>query len=479
MQEMRPPSQPPLPPTSAPTSTLPGEANGSHNANTNAANGIPEVLTAHRLGSSLLSQRPELRIDPFLGEWLSPDYFDEAQAPPASSELVSEARKFLHTPAEEIIGADLAAPHLPEFAGVDWSSRETERSSTPLHEKTGLRAISAAGNAIPKRSRTSFGAGTLSATDQRSPQFLLPYSPPIPTYSIAPRDPIPIGFCAHARDACILINETWDSSKPPHEWGDGGAFHEEWSAMHRRFRNGLQNLLAFYEDSEDDAEEEFMVILVTHQAGCNALIRQLTGAPALHDIGTASLTLAVRREDVALGTQSKSSFPNARRGSLDQGIAASFEMKIIASTEHLRGGSNPLGLNSPRLGISPAIASRRAVGADSPEGFSIGAPMTRSYSGYGTLGQSASQRARAADDRPTIQTGLWRRESIKAEAEEPNATSSSSSTQLWGADSEDRLAPPSLPMRSASQRGMWGGESSVPRARSPGKRRWTAVDRSP
>ena len=52
------------------------------------------------------------------------------------------------------------------------------------------------------------------------------------------------------------------------------------------------------------------------------------------------------------------------------------------------------------------------------------------------------------------------------------------SEQLWDSESEGRLGL-SLPVRSASQRGMWGGESSIRRDRSPGKRRWTAVDRSP
>ena len=34
---------------------------------------------------------------------------------------------------------------------------------------------------------------------------------------------------------------------------------------------------------------------MTHQTGCNALFRLLTGAPALQDIGMASLTLAMRQ----------------------------------------------------------------------------------------------------------------------------------------------------------------------------------------
>ena len=208
------------------------------------------------------------------------------------------------------------------------------------------------------------------------------------------------------------------------------------------------------------------------------MIRLLTGAPALHDVGTASLTMAVRRDRPVEGRVSEQQAPSplTRRGSLDLGIANDIEMRIVASTEHLRGGSNPLGLNSPRLGQSPALASKRAVGADSPEGFSIGDPI-RSQSGHGAFTRSLSQRSYAADDSPRIQSGLWRSES-HSEAVEENAVSPTEKEQLWGSGSEGRLGA-SLPVRSASQRGMWGGESSIRRDRSPGKRRWTAVDRSP
>jgi len=151
-------------------------------------------------------------------------------------------------------------------------------------------------------------------------------------------------------------------------------------------------------------------------------------------------------------------------------------------------------LNSPRLGLSPAFASRRAAGADAPEGFTIG----ESVSGRGmslTLARSSSQRAHAADEHPSGEnpTGLWRRGS-RYSRDDSTGSSDTGITPSRGSSETAEGVPEMrsnnsdsntlkvdtqhLPVRSASQRGLWGGES-IKRERSPGKRRWTAVERSP
>lgn len=418
--------------------------------------------------TSSQASKPLLRLDCFLEEWRSAGYFEKSMPPAPSNVLLATAREYLRKPAEELRGADVASPPIDELAAIDWDEKATEVSAIPTHEKAGLR------QQISKRARhLSDLANDTRPTRLRS--RTIGYNPPVPTYALAPSDAIPAGFVAHARDACIEVDYDWDSLR---EWGDGGVWDEEWGSMHRRVGGGLQKLLQYYEN----AEEDITIVLVTHQACCNALIRRMTGAPALHDIGTASLTLGVRRAD---STATNPQSPTTRRGSLDGGIAHEFDMKIIASTEHLRGGSNPLGLNSPRLGRSPAFASRRIVGADSPEGFTLGDPW-RPYA----MTRSFSHRSSEADLEPPIPEGLWnsggtpgsgRNGSVGSVVEEAPAEE----TQLWGSVGEgDRK----LPVRSATQKGasaaagMWGGGgggSSITRDRSPGKRRWTAVDRSP
>ncbi|KIW94062.1 uncharacterized protein Z519_05378 [Cladophialophora bantiana CBS 173.52] len=459
----------------------------------------------------------KLRIDAFLGEWQSAGYFQEGSAPPPSAVLVSQAKMSLQTPQEEIKGADLSSSLAFNLPPVDTEEAEIEITPVPVHEKTGLRAMAAVGHSLPKRPRNISFATELANGARilnRALQGPLGYSPPMPNYAIGSSDKIPPGFVAHARDACVEIDRDWDSQNEPLDWGDGGPFDEDWGKMHRRFRNGLQKMIAFYESQNDaggnnrdeqDDDEELVVILVTHQAGCNALIRLLTAAPALRDVGLSSLSMAVRKE--AQQAPSEPLSPTRRRGSLDLTISEDYDMKIIASTEHLRAPSNPLGLNSPRLGKSPAFASRRAVGADSPEGLSLGESVAPRGSASLMPARSISQRSHAADtvdDEPP--TGLWRRGSRYSRDETTESSSDAFATPsslsvgcsdsiqeeftLWsgrgsgvnlkvmGSD-EKSGSSPLLPVRSASQAGLWGGESSIKRERSPGKRRWTAVERSP
>ncbi|KIV79270.1 hypothetical protein PV11_06838 [Exophiala sideris] len=411
--------------------------------------------------------------------------------------MVSEAKMGLQLPQEEIKGADLSGAMSYELPSTDWDEKENELSSVPIHEKTGLRAMAAAGHSFSKRPRNvSFGtelangARLLNRNLQRQP---VGYSPPIPTYAMGPSDKIPPGYVAHARDVCLEVDREWDSETSGLDWGDGGPFDEEWGNMHRRFRNGLQKLLEFYErqgESErhkgaEEEEEDLVIIMVTHQAGCNALIRILTGAPALHDVATSSLTLAVRSEDPP--EEQSPITPTRRRGSLDLSISNAFDVKIIASTEHLRAGSNPLGLNSPRLGKNPAFANPRTVGADSPEGFSLGATLGHRKSNSLVMPRSQSlQRQYPADADSVIEpaSGLWRRGSRYSRdetADSSDAGTDTPSTQSGNATNsipEETWRADKVPVRSASQRGLWGGES-IKRERSPGKRRWTAVERSP
>ncbi|KAK5051946.1 hypothetical protein LTR84_002749 [Exophiala bonariae] len=452
-----------------------------------------EQTQTNRLGYNTCS----LRIDPFLGEWLSPSYFEHGDPPPPSAVLVSEAKLLLQTPQEEIKGADLSQS-LSDLPLLEWDEKENDGASPPPQEKTGLKAMAAAGHSFPKRARNiSFGTELANGARLLNRALRQPvgYSPPLPTYAIAPSEKIPVGFVTHARDACVELDQDWNSQSEDLQWGDGGHYNEEWGSMHRRFRNGLQKMIGFYETNltdEEQTNEDTVVVIVTHQAGCNALIRLLTGAPALHEVGTASLTLAIRRPRDENTTMAPSS-PTRRRGSLDSGISTDYDVKIIASTEHLRAASNPLGLNSPRLGFSPAFASRRVVGSDAPEGFSLGDPMA--IRGMSTIqARNSSQKSHAADELTAGEhpAGLWRRGSRYSRDETVDSSDAGRTPRTDSVDTnesgpESQPVPDSnnlkvqtqhLPVRSASQRGLWGGES-INRKRSPGKRRWTAVERSP
>lgn len=445
-----------------------------------------------------------LRIDAFLGEWLSPGYFEHTSPPPPSAVLVSQAKMALQKPQEEIKGADMSTSYTNDLPSGDWEEKENDVTTAPAQEKTGLKAMAAVGHSFPKRPRNisfgtevSNGARLLNRALQRQSSG---YSPPVPMYAMGASDKIPPGFVAHARDCCVVVDHSWDSQNDDLDWGDGGTFGEEWGSMHRRFRNGVQRMIAHYETQAEEPQrgngqeedEDLVLVLVTHQAGCNALIRLFTGAPALHDVGPASLTMAVRKPEQQAGLGPDS--PSRRRESLELAISADYDMKIIASTEHLRGGFKPAALNSPRLGKSPSISSRRGVRTDSPDGFALEESLHH-RSSVSSLGRSTSQRRHAADTPSDVEppTGLWRRGSRysrdeTAESSEAVVTPSlesvgtpasvpEDSKSITPIDHEplpDTFRP--LPVRSASQRGLWG-DDSITKDRSPGKRRWTAGER--
>jgi hypothetical protein len=367
--------------------------------------------------------------------------------------MVAGAKADLLRAGDEIRGSDLSGT-------AQWTNTW---SAVEEPEKTGLRAMA-------PRNRSAFGGNTklnLASRGMATLQEDQPaYISPSPMYAISSSDPIPSGYVAHARDACVVVDYQWDSMRAPQNWGDGGEFGEEWSSMHRRFRTGIQNMLQWYEkNAEDDVDT--VVVIVTHGAGCNALIGAMTGQPVLLDIGLASLTMATRKDAPSL----PSSPVKSRRGSLDLGLSTRYNMEVIASTEHLRTPSNAMGLNSPRLARSPAFASRRAVGSESLEGFTLGDPMNARSSTYTGLGRSASQKT-FYGSAPRISSGLWN----SSQSEDTESVDS----DLWPAfdrgktevKEEEDTFPVHLPPRNNTQDGLWG---SLPQDLGP-KRRWTFVD---
>lgn len=300
--------------------------------------------------------------------------------------------------------------------------------------------------AVPKRDRASSHSSTGSSSSHKSdglsspfkPAEMMPpstskqsdsfgYTPPVPTYAISPVDSIPRGYIAHAREACVDIDYQWDSMREPHLWGDGGTFGEEWSSMHKRFRRGLESMLEWYGENhgnqhtddheavpgvspngeeEEDEETELVLVLVTHGAGCNALIGAMTNQPVLLDVGMASLTMATRKPDAPslLGTTASPTrvpvpvttdsdprpHPPHRRSSVDLGLSSVYDMKIVASSEHLRPGVDPSNTSAPAP-LSPFLSSqnapdyRRRYGSGSHA--AAGAPIASSWD----LGEPAHQ----------------------------------------------------------------------------------------
>ncbi|KAF2149297.1 hypothetical protein K461DRAFT_329354 [Myriangium duriaei CBS 260.36] len=379
-----------------------------------------------------------LRVDAFLGEWLSPDYFDLITPPPNSTMMVAGAKADLLRRAEDINSYSLS-PSLANKGsqGTLWNSGRGSESSSdgPLDMKS-------LAQTLPVRDRTSsyssgrispFGRPAVQRTRSGERSANIGYIPPAPTYAISPVEPIPRGYVAHARDACVDIDYQWDSMRQPLEWGDGGEYGEEWSAMHKRFRKGLNHLIDWYgehgsanlpdddeavpgvdEETEDsDVDEDIAVVLVTHGAGCNALIGALTEQPVLIDVGMASMTMAVRKAErkpinghtlphyaspVQIATPESSpevSRVVRRSSSRSPGLSSQYEMKFVASSEHLRPGVDPTRLlpshtSSPVMSASKTVPESRRRSTLASHS-SAGAPIESTWSIYeGHRGNTSS-----------------------------------------------------------------------------------------
>lgn len=355
-----------------------------------------------------------LRIDAFLGEWLSPDYYEDITPPPNSTLMVAGAKADLLRRSDYIEAPPAKPVNVGHFPG-GWVRNHAAPALNRANPNEGtFPPMGSLARALPRERSNSQGA-MLSRQRSRSEDAHGPaelavthepdgrlYDAPVPAYAVSPAEPIPRGYATHARDACLKVDFQWDSMREPQLWGDGGEFGDEWSTMHKRFRRGLAGMMQRYrehgsktqppqnmlpgftftertttapkkveptplmpkqkekeKDSGDDDDEELVLILVTHGAGCNALIGAITNQPVLMDISLAALSMAVRR-DVPRTTSSNNIY--ARRSSVvDPGMADTYEMKLLASVDHLRPGVDP---SKPPRSQTPTTASSPSIGVD-------------------------------------------------------------------------------------------------------------------
>ncbi|KAI1141967.1 hypothetical protein F5Y05DRAFT_369288 [Hypoxylon sp. FL0543] len=349
-------------------------------------------------------EKSVLRLDAFLGEWLSPDYFEHITPPPKSSLMLMTAKAELLRRENYNEYLHFHNRHAPIASTQLWNAAPSRgsplaSSATPeSHSTTGLESLSALKGGLPRTRSDSVGnsdprsAHKLPSPDSSSNSG---YVAPVPSYALSTSEPIPRGYVAHARDACVDVDYQWDSSRDDFGWGDGGVLPEEWAAMHQRFRKGFRRLVEWYSSTEnpgemvtktvsslkstkspqkqsgrgglsgddgEDVEIENVVVLVSHGAGCNALIGAITQQPVLIDVGMSSITMAERKPE----------FDNGLDISIHQGLASSleeplltprismseiFELRLFANTEHLHSAITP-----PSISRSSSSAGRNPRG---------------------------------------------------------------------------------------------------------------------
>lgn len=491
-----------------------------------------------------------LRVDAFLGEWMSPEYYTDIMPPPESTLMIASAKAELlrNEPIDLFQPTAAARGHFPGGWNLTGNSTDDADAHPPSPGNGDtFSGLSALGHALPRRDRASShsSAGSiLSRKGHKGSRIVTTtktfYSAPIPAYAVSTSEPIPRGYVAHAREACIDVDFQWDSMREPQNWGDGGEYGEEWSAMHKRFRIGLYRLISWYKEhgiddcphaeeaisgssaEEDEEDYDLVLVLVTHGAGCNALIGAITNQPVLIDVGTASLTMAVRRSEATNGLNQTNGIggviepPPTRRSSVDFGLSQEYEIQILASSDHLRSGSETAALSalqSPK--IVPQIpeyrAGHKAASQSLDDGLKSRSSMREATrpvnSALGSIRRSStmsssSRRYDSASPSRTSNagsaTGLWSRTPTTPATLDSTSDLSASPPKEFSlppalhgkspvamdkeSDSEkDDVAPLKAPIVGRSMSGLWGGngaDSSNAQQIGP-KRRWTVNDRDP
>lgn len=490
-------------------------------------------------------RKATVRVDAFLGEWLSPDYFELITPPPSSIMMVAGAKadllrredysSLIHTKEN----VKQASNHF--FPG-GWGSPIVVAQGAKEKDENALSALPSLGQALPRRDRTSSLSSVGSASSHGShssggrgskkptlPTLVAPaedgvYEVPVPNYAISSSDPIPAGYVAHARDSCVDIDYQWDSMRAPQEWGNGGEYGEEWSSMHKRFRKGLQDMIGWYETADDpskmlskspskagdeqqhhaeDEDTDLVLILVTHGAGCNALIGALTNQPVLMDVAMASLTMAVRKPTPV---SSRTSSPgHSRTSSRTISISEQYDVKLVANSDHLRSSSTtPSSSRAASATTLGAFRERDRAPPTNPYDRNSSPRAYNTNSSLGSIRRTASVATSNPRAYPVKQNsfsgvkqnsfGLWSPRPVAIEPEEEQddmilnfgddgsevtAAAEKSlvreeSTEVVDEahDEEDEIAP----------LGLWGaplppGEAEKIRELTP-KRRWTVNERS-
>ncbi|KAH6633255.1 hypothetical protein C7974DRAFT_334301 [Boeremia exigua] len=469
-----------------------------------------------------------LRVDAFLGEWLSPDYYEDITPPPNSTMMVAGAKADLLRRGDNLQAqpdANSSKGHFP--GGWGGPSKGASPSTVPARSSVDNGTLSdmssLSQNLPPTRERTgSTSSGAIQAPKLRGTFLSLNsstrhtikknYNSPAPSYSVSPSDPIPRGYVAHAQEACVTVDFQWDSMRPPQLWGDGGEYGDEWSTMHKRFRKGLAGMMDWYKEhgaappkdpiagftfsdrpksteelapsapkitnfavnplplqhgKTNDEEEELVLILITHGAGCNALLGAIQNQPVLLDVGLASLSMAVRHDH-----HRKAPAPTVfeRRLSVaDPGMSDSYEMKLLASVDHLRPGVNPAVISQPESATqSPAVHSspttgnyrRRFTSGSSGANTPSDSPFALDASHRSWLGNSNGVRRAASSGSnsrytssnlndsgmSTPSTGLWSSPRVAAlDASSDGRSSPGADVVLKSANSQPAPAPTSKP----------------------------------
>ena len=314
-------------------------------------------LSPERLSSKDKTRRIKLRLDTFLGEWLTADYFEHMYASPNAKHLLESAKADLLRGPESmgddsdntIDSVDTQETFTNYLLGdnskrVIATNNISEEDFQPQGHAGGENFMRTTFKKCDMNLSTIFSAecGLDNVMERASPN----------RDRLSRFNSIPRGVIDQARAASIEFDSQWDSTKEPLLCGNGGVLGEDWSSMHHRLTTGLHRLLSWYtneglhnlEPSEatyapsiEEYESDEILIIVTHGAACNALIGAFKNQPVVVDVGTSSFTMFVRKDDVD-GNPLKYHVTSLTSPC---NLSDIYNLELLAETQHLQPGIDP------------------------------------------------------------------------------------------------------------------------------------------
>ncbi|KAF2675188.1 hypothetical protein BT63DRAFT_409294 [Microthyrium microscopicum] len=196
--------------------------------------------------------QPVVRIEPWLGEWMTKNYF---RVNPEDSKVDAPDPKEVFQYAFTIMGG-MGIDYLPNCDEGDYLP-PTDPARAPISKELLQDAFEAMAS--------EDAAQEVRLNGRRNSHPPLPLSDLInggaydlqtgiyqnhSEYSPYPTDQIPAGVIAHARDACLAFDSEWKGL------GEGGHLDESWEVFTNRISTGFESLISWYLRNPLDTAEE-------------------------------------------------------------------------------------------------------------------------------------------------------------------------------------------------------------------------------
>lgn len=232
-------------------------------------------------------------------------------------------------------------------------------------------------------------------------------------------------------NGCSTAKIKQDSAWPLSKFGHCGDYGETWSSMHSRFNQGLAQLISYYNSFPTESQT---VILVTHGAGCNAILGYLSNQPLFSEIKIASFAIAESRQDRDQGWEltynsNASSFDDDGRLPVLSGSSTNTSSSSV---------SDMYATSTSPKGIVFGGQKRPTPAPGSGQGLGLG-PTLITTSPFGN-NNSHSDSIPRQDDQLTLSFGNGSQSTLQNSSSSKSTTKNETTFQLFGTRSTNNTS---------------------------------------